>query len=105
MTVELIAANTSNRVVLEDTPALVGQKVQTPVELGGSTGSGYHCLISRVNGQLFVWDLGGQEGTFVNGARVTHSPLNDSDTLGLGGTDFRVHYTHPVRRYVYGVRN
>ena len=65
----------------------------------------YLCLISQIDNQLVVWDLGGKSGTFVNGSRVKRATLKDSDTLGFGGSEFRVHSEQPPRRYVFGVRN
>ncbi len=104
MSVELIGTSTASRVVLQNLPALIG-----PGPVGGTRNDeidpDYLCLISQVEGQLVVWDLGGKGGTFVNGSRVKRATLKDSDTLGLGGSEFRVHNEPPQRRYVYGPRN
>jgi len=104
MSVELIGTGSANRTVLQELPALI-----SPETLGETRKDdidpGYLCLISQVDSQLVVWDLGGKTGTFVNGTRVKHATLKDSDRLGFGGTEFRVHSEPPPRRYVYGVRN
>ena len=104
MSVELIGTGSTSRMVLPELPALIGP------ETVGETRSddvdpAYLCLISQVDNQLVVWDLGGKSGTFVNGSRVKRATLKDSDTLGFGGNEFRVHSEPPPRRYVYGVRN
>jgi ABC transport system ATP-binding/permease protein len=44
------------------------------------TGSGAHEIV----------DLGGHNGTFVNGKRITSTPLKESDILGIGRATFRL---------------
>ena len=63
------------------------------------------CLISQVDDQLVVWDLGGKGGTFVNGSRVKRATLRDSDTLRFGPNEFRVRSEQPPDRYMHGVRS
>ena len=104
MSVELVGTSSASHMVLQNLPAVIG-----PETVGGNRNDdvdpAYLCLISQVEGQLVVWDLGGKSGTFVNGSRVKRATLKDSDTLGFGGSEFRVHNEQPPRRYVYGVRN
>ena len=65
-----------------------------------------HCLVSLVEGQLVVWDLGTAGGTFVNGTRVSKATIKPGDTLKLGGMEFQVDYTKPhLRRYLFGPRS
>ena len=104
MSVELVGKSSASHMVLQNLPAMI-----RPETVGGTENenvdAGYHCLISEVDGQLVVWDLGGKGGTFVNGSRVTRATLKDSDTLGLAGAEFLVHSEQPRRRYLFGVRN
>ena len=104
MSVELVGVGSANRMVFSEMPALIG-----PNSLAGSGNEelnpSYLCLISQIDGQLVVWDLGGKGGTSVNGSRVTHATLKDSDTLGLDGREYRVHTEPRPRRYIHGVRN
>ena len=104
MSVELIGTGSTSRMVLPSLPAMIG-----PEALGQSGSEdidpGYLCLIGQVDEQLVVWDLGSKSGTFVNGARVKRATLKDSDTLGFGGNEFRVHSDPRPRRYLYGPRN
>ena len=104
MSVELIGTGVSSRVLLPELPALIGPEaaVETRSE---SLDPGYLCLISQVEGELVVWDLGAKSGTFVNGSRVKRATLKESDTLGFGGKEYRVHNEPAPRRYVYGPRN
>jgi hypothetical protein len=104
MSVELIGTSSATRMVLGELPVVIA-----PETAGGTRNDeadpSYLCLISQVDNQLVVWDLGGKGGTFVNGSRVKRATLKDSDTLGFGGNEFRVHNERPPRRYLYGVRN
>ena len=105
MSVALMAETSAKGVVLERLPALVGEAAGSKAAVDDAIEGNYHCLISRVDGQLVVWDLGGNGGTFVNGTRVTHAALKEGDTLRLAGADFKVHDKDRPRRYLFGVRN
>jgi len=104
MSVELVGVGSANRMVFKELPALIAP--ETLSQTGNNeVDPSYLCLISQVEGQLVVWDLGSKGGTFVNGSRVTRATLKDSDTLGLGETEFRVHSEPPRRRYLHGLRS
>ena len=105
MKIELVSTDTASSHVLGHVPALVGTTAQADVELDSPSPAAYHCLISQVNDQLVVWDLGAGQGTFVNGSRVTKATIKPGDRLRLGGTDFAVRYEHGPRRYMFGVRS
>ena len=47
-------------------------------------------LRETVDGRYEIVDLGGHNGTFVNGQRVTSAVLNDTDIVGIGRATFRV---------------
>jgi len=104
MSVELIGTCSATRMVLEELPALIGPETASETRTD-DIDPGYLCLISQIDNQLVVWDLGGKSGTFVNGSRVKRATLKDTDTLGFGGNVFRVHNEQRPKRYVYGPRN
>ena len=104
MKVELVGATQPHDLVLENLPALVRKNPEAKGAAADSPQGSYHCLISRVDNHLVVWDLGGQGGTFVNGVRVAKATLKASDTLRLGDMDFAVRSERGPRRYVFGVR-
>lgn len=45
-----------------------------------------HATLSYENGAYVVRDSGSANGTYVNGARITESPLRPGDTLQIGGS-------------------
>ena len=102
MSVELVGIG--SRMVLPELPALIGPGTFGQTR-NDEVDANYLCLISQVEGQLVVWDLGGKGNTFVNGSRVTRAILKESDTVRFGGSEFRVHSEPPPRRYLHGVRN
>jgi hypothetical protein len=104
MSVELIGTSSTSRMILPELPALISPESTGEAKSEG-VDPGYLCLISQVEGELVVWDLGAKSGTFVNGSRVKRATLKNSDTLGFGGNEFRVHSEQTPRRYVYGPRN
>jgi hypothetical protein len=105
MQVELVGVAGPERVVLENLPVLVGGEEGAEVCHEDSPRGGYHCLISQVDDQLVVWDLGSRGGTFVNGNPVTKATLKTSDTLRLGGREFSVRCRPGSSRYLHGVRS
>lgn len=48
-----------------------------------------HCQISLGMGGISLRDLASTNGTFLNGARVTESPLRNQDVISVGGTRLR----------------
>jgi len=71
----------------------------------GRLSSAHLCLedekVSRIHavidvgqdGAMFVTDMGSVEGTYVNGKRVTKSPLTFGDEIKVGNTTIQVHET------------
>jgi len=105
MSVELVATRTSESVLVNKFPAILNQNARNSVQCDDSIPGSYHCLVSMVDGELVVWDLGTPGGTFVNGARVTKAAVRPGDTLSLAGTSFQVNYQQCHRRYLQGARS
>ncbi len=105
MSVELVAARTSESVLVGKSPAVLDHDAGGRIRCDDSIPGNYHCLVSLVEGELVVCDLGTPGGTFVNGARVTKATVRPGDALSLGGTTFRVDYTRRPRRYLLGPRS
>ena len=47
-------------------------------------------LRKKADGGYEITDLGSQNGTFVNGRRISTQPLTDSDSIGVGHSTFRL---------------
>lgn len=106
MSVELVATRESTNLRLKNYPVLMKESADGTIEVDDSIPGGRHCLLSVVQGQLVVWDLGTEGGTFVNGIRVTKAALHTGDTLSLGETEFQVNTRqYSSRRYLFGPRS
>lgn len=73
---------------LDQLPVTIGSSRLAGIRLVDPSVGHYHCRIEKIDGQLVVSDLGAVHGTFVNGARVSRSPLVPGDTLGIGMLSF-----------------
>ncbi len=96
MTAELLSADLPGYTIpLEGLPVTVGRASDVALCLSDPYVSHYHCKIERIADTLVVRDLGSRNGTFVNGCRVTESPLMPGDKLTVGQTKFRAQYKRP----------
>jgi pSer/pThr/pTyr-binding forkhead associated (FHA) protein len=63
----------------------IGRSPENEVQIDSMAVSRTHCVIERVGDGWVVDDLGSNNGTFVNGARVTgKAPVRDGDALMVG---------------------
>jgi len=70
--------------------ATIGRDPGNAVSLAvDSTVSRRHAVIAAQDSGYVIRDQGSSNGTFVNGARVTESPLRPGDEVSIGGTRFR----------------
>jgi pSer/pThr/pTyr-binding forkhead associated (FHA) protein len=92
---KLIAKNVvgANREIsLTAFPLRLGRRADADVCIDDRWVSRDHCEIDRVDGVLFVRDLGSKHGTYVNGRAVAEAPLKSGDTLSIGLSRFLVQY-------------
>lgn len=68
---------------------VLGRGSSADLVLADTNVSRKHCRIVRVDPYFFLVDLGSQNGTLVNGARVEKALLRHGDVLRLGDTDLR----------------
>lgn len=73
---------------LAQLPVTIGRSPDAGIHLEDYSASHYHCRIAQIDGQLVVLDLGSVHGTFVNGTRISESPLMPGDSLGIGMLSF-----------------
>ena len=73
---------------LSSLPVLIGSGPDAEIRLNDHTVSHCHCRIDQIDGAFSVHDLGSVHGTFVNGTRITESPLMPGDVLSVGLRSF-----------------
>ena len=71
---------------LTSLPVVIGSGPDAGIRLHDRMVSRWHCRIDQIDGTFSVCDLGSVHGTFVNGTRISESPLMPGDVLGVGGT-------------------
>lgn len=86
MKVKLVSANAE--IVLNDLPVVIGRNNAADVCVDDA--GEFHCIIEEEDNRLSVANITG--GTFVNGDRITRATLMPGDRLGVGRSNFTVHY-------------
>ena len=94
MQVQLVVANEHNKgqVIPINVPSfMIGRAEGCNLRSRSLQVSRFHCTITVSNGAVMVQDLGGENGTFVNGNRVASVlQLKDGDKLAVGTHSFVV---------------
>jgi pSer/pThr/pTyr-binding forkhead associated (FHA) protein len=90
MKVKLISADAE--IVLNDLPVMIGRNNTADVRLDDADTGEFHCIIEQDDSRLSVADITGGVGTFVNGHRIKRAALMPGDRLGVGRSNFTVHY-------------
>ncbi|MCW2936413.1 MAG: transporter ATP-binding/permease protein, partial [Actinomycetia bacterium] len=68
----------------------IGRAPDNDLVLDDLLASRYHAELRKTqSGGFEIADLGGQNGTFVNGRRIAVHPLTGSDVIGIGHSAFR----------------
>jgi pSer/pThr/pTyr-binding forkhead associated (FHA) protein len=97
MTVRLANSVTSEVIVVDRFPSLVGRAPEANIPLDDAKIGNYQCMIDRTHLGLVIWDLGTVCGTRVNGVPVTKAILNPNDEITIGRFSFRLLF-EPTRR-------
>jgi len=66
----------------------IGRSDENRICLSNAGVSRYHAVITAVARGFTIKDLGSQNGTFINGQRVTEKQLADGDTINIGSVRF-----------------
>ena len=75
---------------------LCGSSPACKLQLEGRGVSSIHASLLQTPAGLFLVDLLGKEGTFVNGTRVRSARLGDGDVLAMGACEVRVRHHSSV---------
>ncbi len=79
------------RVALEEELLQIGAHPSNHLVLDDAQTSGFHCrLFRRVDGRLWVRDLGSMNGTWIDGTRVTEAELPIGASLRVGAVEMRL---------------
>jgi pSer/pThr/pTyr-binding forkhead associated (FHA) protein len=73
---------------LNGSPVVIGHAADAGIQLDDLSVSEHHCQIEAEGDHFLVRDLGSVHGTYVNGARVSQSPLRPGDELSVGMMTF-----------------
>lgn len=68
----------------------IGRAEDNSIVLKEGSVSAHHCEIVVRQGVVMVRDLGSQNGTFVDGARITEAPLTAGQALNVGQAELEV---------------
>jgi pSer/pThr/pTyr-binding forkhead associated (FHA) protein len=69
----------------------IGRALDNDIIVGDASVSRHHASIEYRNGGFLVRDLGSQNGTWMDGKRVTEALLSSGDALRLGDAFFTFH--------------
>ncbi|QEL19785.1 FHA domain-containing protein [Limnoglobus roseus] len=89
---ELVPIGGGDAVPLIREVMTVGRRKSNDICLDFSNVSGQHCEFTFKNGVWYVRDLRSQNGTKVNGERVTQRVLRPGDLLSISKHEFRIEY-------------
>jgi pSer/pThr/pTyr-binding forkhead associated (FHA) protein len=69
---------------LESPETVIGREEGCAIRIEGLGLSRRHCVIAHANDRYLLRDLSSENGTWVNGLRITEQELRDGDQVGLG---------------------
>ena len=106
LTIQLANGSTKVLEFTTNDPIMVGSGASSHVKLDGDDVSSLHCMLKPRDGQVFVLDLGSDEGTELNGKELKgETALEDGDVVHVGRARITVHFggdllapTVPIRR-------
>jgi diguanylate cyclase (GGDEF)-like protein len=79
----------------------IGRDAGADVALDDDSASRLHCRLYRANGRWWIEDLGSTNGTWVGGAVIARTPLEDGALVKVGGTIFKYLASHNIEAAYY----
>ena len=83
---------------LSNEEVTIGRHSSNQLCIGDLPVSRRHCAIGRQDDHYTIRDLGSNNGTFVNGERISEHVLADGDEITIGNTSFRFVAQEPSER-------
>jgi len=68
----------------------IGRVDDNTFQISAPSVSGHHCEVSLRGTEVTVRDLGSTNGTFINGEKISESPLKPTQILRLGEVEMRL---------------
>ncbi|MDP6380633.1 MAG: FHA domain-containing protein, partial [Phycisphaerae bacterium] len=78
---------------VEETDFVIGREPSCEIPLSDTSVSRHHARMVQTGKQLRIKDLGGVNGTFVNGARIADTAVEPGDQIRVGNTLLRLEST------------
>ena len=86
----------SGQTIYLDEPVIsIGRQLSNDIILDDPHVSRNHCLIRSEGEQYVIEDLNSANGTYLNGERVTESPLKEGSLIQVGNSLFRFRVQNP----------
>jgi len=79
---------------------VIGRGQTAEIKLPDGQASENHAMVLSKDGRDFVYDLGSETGTFINGRRVDQSELKSGDVIAIGNTQIEYVQTAGARAAV-----
>jgi pSer/pThr/pTyr-binding forkhead associated (FHA) protein len=79
-------------IVLESEGLTIGRLISNELVLNHRTVSRTHAGIKEINGEYWIFNLSGSNGTLLNGELVDKTPLADGDAIQIGRYILLVNY-------------
>ena len=92
---ELVPVGGGDNIPLLKKSLLVGRRESCDIVLRFGNVSGNHCQLSVENGYWYVQDLNSQNGTKLNGSRITRKRADPGATLAIAKHKYELRY-NPV---------
>ncbi|MCA9121508.1 MAG: FHA domain-containing protein [Planctomycetaceae bacterium] len=90
---EMIPKGAGDPIPLLKRKLLVGRRESCDIVLRFGNVSAHHCELTLESGYWFVRDLNSQNGTRVNGYRVTKRRIDPSDVLTVAKYEYEIKYS------------
>jgi transcriptional regulator with GAF, ATPase, and Fis domain len=71
---------------IEAAEVAIGREPENDLWAADPAMSRRHCVVRREKGEIRIQDLGGRNGTLVNGSRVEQHPLKNHDRIAIGAS-------------------
>src|SRR4029077_18386445 len=75
---------------LQTDKTTIGRVEDNVFQIAEASVSSHHCEVIRNGTEVLIRDLGSTNGTFINGEKITESPLKPGQTLRLGQVEIRL---------------